>query len=605
MPKLRSVQTRVYRYRCLDPERIEPSGTPYTLSEISRQLDLAFEYRRELAELERLRRKEISDILSRHLANYTPDLDQLLRQTRSEVSEIKQQIKRHRQRSRSRKNVPKELLDALKDAQQRLRELAGKARETKKLISTHPEVRKAIASINARHNESIKELRKHYSRTLGLYHSNYVQVEREARSRAKSRGRVRIPSRRFLSLEKLSIQIVRGLPVSALFDGNHPRVRITSPEPLHHRTPRQLPPGTRPPKPLHRLWFRIASFRSNGRRRGTPVWAVFPVILHRDMPRHGLVKWVHLVRERVGFHKRWWVHFVVDLPQGEAAPQTGHGTVAVDIGWRQLPDGRLRVAVALDEQGNEHQLCLPADLVEEFHRVNRLRSAIDKRRNSIRKLLLWLYDKHPHTLPNWPDLPDIMQRIRTSKTGSHTAPEMRRFVRRWLSDKRNGNPTGSESALDHLSRWLFRKELHLIHYAAHLEDQLRARRTDVYRNWAALLRRRYDTVVVEQFNLRQAAMVKDRYFSDLLPDAARWQRCVAALSTLRRILADSGLRTVSVPAAYSTATCSWCGAVDRLWEHCGELYHTCPHCGRTWDRDINAVRNLLRRYREAQTPQHT
>jgi transposase len=100
-------------------------------------------------------------------------------------------------------------------------------------------------------------------------------------------------------------------------------------------------------------------------------------------------------------------------------------------------------------------------------------------------------------------------------------------------------------------------------------------------------------------------MVKDRYFHDLLPAAARRQRHIAALSTLRRILADSGLRTVSVPAAYSTTTCSWCGAADRLWEHRGELYHTCPHCGRTWDRDINAVRNLLRRYLEAQTPQHT
>jgi transposase len=100
-------------------------------------------------------------------------------------------------------------------------------------------------------------------------------------------------------------------------------------------------------------------------------------------------------------------------------------------------------------------------------------------------------------------------------------------------------------------------------------------------------------------------MVKDRYFHDLLPAAARRQRHIAALSTLRRILADSGLRTVSVPAAYSTTTCSWCGAVDRLWEHRGELYHTCPHCGRTWDRDINAVRNLLRRYLEAQAPQHT
>jgi hypothetical protein len=66
----------------------------------------------------------------------------------------------------------------------------------------------------------------------------------------------------------------------------------------------------------------------------------------------------------------------------------------------------------------------------------------------------------------------------------------------------------------------------------------------------------------------------------------------AALSTLVGALNDSEADVIRIERAGTTSTCSWCGATNDVG---AEVRHTCVGCGREWDRDANAARNILAR----------
>lgn len=132
---------------------------------------------------------------------------------------------------------------------------------------------------------------------------------------------------------------------------------------------------------------------------------------------------------------------------------------------------------------------------------------------------------------------------------------------------------------------------HLYEYEANLRDRLLAHRLDLYRRFAANLRRRYRVVYLEAMDLRRLAQ-DDPTREPATPDAQHWRHW-AAVSELRACIDDAGLTVVKVEPAYSTLTCSWCGYLDQNWDPASAVEHTCSQCGRTWDQDANAARNLL------------
>ncbi|MBP3898611.1 MAG: transposase, partial [Mogibacterium sp.] len=54
-----------------------------------------------------------------------------------------------------------------------------------------------------------------------------------------------------------------------------------------------------------------------------------------------------------------------------------------------------------------------------------------------------------------------------------------------------------------------------------------------------------------------------------------------------------GKTVIKVPPAYTTQTCSECGAISDEKIHLGVEEWTCPHCGRHHLRDHNAAKNIL------------
>ncbi len=103
----------------------------------------------------------------------------------------------------------------------------------------------------------------------------------------------------------------------------------------------------------------------------------------------------------------------------------------------------------------------------------------------------------------------------------------------------------------------------------------------------------HGVVVVEKLNV--AGMVRSSLARQIA--GAGWSRFV---EMLRYKLAWSGGTLVEVPAAYSSQTCSLCGAVDAASRN-GERF-CCTGCGFTDHADLNAAKVLKQRFEAPGNP---
>ena len=122
---------------------------------------------------------------------------------------------------------------------------------------------------------------------------------------------------------------------------------------------------------------------------------------------------------------------------------------------------------------------------------------------------------------------------------------------------------------------------------ARLHEKIAAKRNDFLHKASASLSDRYDTIFIEDLNMRN--MSRALNFGKSVHDVS-WGRFVEMLEYKSE---RKGGRVIRVDRYYpSSKTCSHCGYIkkdlslsDRTW--------TCPECGRIHDRDENAALNIL------------
>jgi putative transposase len=96
----------------------------------------------------------------------------------------------------------------------------------------------------------------------------------------------------------------------------------------------------------------------------------------------------------------------------------------------------------------------------------------------------------------------------------------------------------------------------------------------------------YGTIVVEDLNV--AGMVKNRHLAKSIADAS-WSKF---MKILEQKAESAGARVVKVPAHFTTQQCGECRELAP--KSLSVRTHTCPRCGYTEDRDVNAAKNILR-----------
>lgn len=318
----------------------------------------------------------------------------------------------------------------------------------------------------------------------------------------------------------------------------------------------------------------------------TPIWATFPIIMHRPLPRDGIIKWAWAQRRRIGTRWRWELQLVLETEIFDDQPAVGSGTCAIDIGWRARTDG-LRVGYLVDDRGNHEEFLLPSIVRDKIDHANSLQAIRDRNFDEVRAQIgAWMAD---HDASAW--LTASIQHLARWRS----CARLRKVAQRW----RNERFGGDGEIFDVVDAWR-RQDVHLHQWEASERTRVLGLRKEHYRLLAHRLCRQYSTIVLEHFELDKVIRRPKAEEEDNSRDSVRYNRTVAAVSELREAIGllahKAGARVVQVPAEDTTTTCHVCKvdcSEDPGWDPVANLSHECTQCRTVWDQDANAAYNML------------
>lgn len=541
--------TRIYTYGL-------PLGPTDGADLVDEQMRLARRYQHALIDIECARRRAIIAETDAHGAGRCAELEK----TVSDLYERRKQAKLAEDKA-----LIKALNAELKVPRADLAALRAE-------IRANAALKEKVAEINEKSRDMIRRHRK----VCSVYWGTYLLVERAMsvscdRPLRDKYGNLWFPKhRRWDGRGKVGVQLQNGMTVDELFSGKDTRLQI-APVPAETWT------GTRSQRRrLSRTTVRIR-VGSNGR---APIWATFPVILHRPLPPDAVVKWAWAQRKRIGTRLRWELQLTIQSATFVAKEPRGD-VCAIDIGWRLREDG-IRVGALVDTAGEQQELQLPKRIVERLVHADHIRGIRDTNMDEIKaRLILWLDEAE--------DVPEPLRKHLTHLGQWRSTARLASVASRWSRERFDGD----EEIFAELDAWR-RQNRHLYQWESNERSRALGHRREHYRILATQLARRYGTVLLEDIDLRKLA----KRGEDELHQAARHQRTLAAISEFRDALklaaSNHGAEIVLVPAFRTTSTCHHCGA-QCTWDR-NDLHHACQKCDTVWDQDDNAAKNMLAGY---------
>lgn len=550
------------------------------LDDAERQMTLRHQYRNKLVELELQRRAE-AEAAVRALA---PGLDAQEAGVAAIVAELEAELAAGRAANAAARRKVRDPARAARVAEIRVLLRAARLafRDARRAAYEALDSVALEAAAHERHVAARAE-----AVAGGLYWGCYLSVEQamsKCRSGAPPRFRRRQPG------GMISVQLQGGLTADEAFGCADQRFRLApGARRQHHPSCPPVSGSRRQQRPFFMVWLRVGSV---GRK---PVWCVAPVGLHRPWPAGAVLKWAHLVRSRVGTHDKWQLLLVFARGEGWARPRSETGAVGIDLGWRLLPCGGLRVAYWHDDAGRNGELRIPADVVSCWRHADELRSLRDRLFNEARAdLLAWLAANQA-LVPAWlTEQSDTLSQWRSQA-------RLAALVIRWRGNRFPGDDAifaRLEGRLDagpprHYDGWRL-QDKHLYDWECAERRGAIAWRNNAYREFSAWVRATYRDCFVEDTNWASLARRPAPDADAVVNVTARYHQRVAAVGTLARHLREAVAGYVSVPTNHTTQEChlcSWTAPVDAA----SNVIVACGGCGQPWDQDSRAAQNHLAR----------
>ena len=231
---------------------------------------------------------------------------------------------------------------------------------------------------------------------------------------------------------------------------------------------------------------------SNGRE---PVWARWPIWVHREIPDAAMWKWVRVSVRLHGTHERWSCEITVDdpAPLARILDTSLDGAIAVEWSWDVLDEDAIRVATWADSRGERGDVILPGRIANGFAKADSIRAVRDMIANETRPKIAeaitrsgatahWLA-RAGNTLPLW---------------RSHT--RMHDLLRHWTAVRCDL----ARDAYEMLLAWSDRDN-HLWDYETGLRRSAMRQRIDIYRVLARQWSQAYRTVLLSDQDLSREA----------------------------------------------------------------------------------------------------
>lgn len=556
------------RYHDSQPSRIYTYSSRGPTDDLDRAMDqlrLAHHYKNKIIEIEQARRTAVDKAIR---AEYpaVAGIEDELTAAQTALDGALAIVKAANSRARKRDTGPVDRAE-VKRLRAEVKRLRAARKEARVVAFSDP----AILEMTAKANEQLRAARAEFA-NRGLFWGSYLFIESSHNDIRKGAP----PHFRHWTGEgTLAVQIQKGMDWEAVTLGSDSRLRLEIlPRPAHaDLTARRA--NTRI-KAL--LWFRVGSAGPGNRQ---PIWVRIPLCLHRVPPPGTQVKWARVRRQIIGTRPVWTVQFVLSRADDWEKPDTAQaGTCGVDINWRSLPQG-LRVAYLVGDDGVEDSLFVPRDWINRWTKAESLQAIRDREFNSARNRFRDWLKAHVAIVPDW---------FRENTENVHLWKYLGRLTRLIWQWKDNRFP-GDEEIFADLWGWR-RQENHLHNWQDNQEAKAVRCRDQLYREWAARVRRRYGTVILEDIDYRE--LHKSALAEDPANDLIRLYADIAAPGRLARFLREAAGRFVLADPVNTTRRCPnpECGKVDDFDRR--KLRHICSGCGEDWDQDRKAALNLLR-----------
>ena len=558
--------TKVYKYGVRPPTK--------NADIVHEQMRLANRYYNCLVVIERERRQAVRDALQecdqRHGIDALQDVVDTLKTQRDEARE---EIKRARSKTRSRSDT--------EDQRKRVKDLTVQIKEACELVKR--------ARRDIRDDEQAKEQMKaadNIARTktrearaiCGVFWGTYLTIEAAIDAARKAPlwqyGKPNDPRfRRFGGRGSVSMQLQGGLAASDVF-GDDRRLQI-------ELSPQRKSNSNR--SKIRR--YGVIRLRVGSSKRD-PIWAEWPLLMHRQLPDLSTIKWARIVCDRVANEERWSLQLTIDIPEPVKVSDERKGTVAINPGWRLLDYG-VRVGYIVDDCNETDEIVIDPGVLSGLRKVEDLRSIRDRTQNTMMEEFLPWLRSHKNILPAW-----LTERTKTIGQWK-AAARFAALAHVWSVSRFGGDVLGYEL----LEQWR-KQDLHLWQWESFQRRKSIGRRRNQYRRLAKQLAHRYHTLVLDTTNLAEIQRHKSTESEEIEIPAARLQQRDAATAELRSYLAEAfhatGGVVVKVNHKRATRRCHVCGH-EGPWNQCDEVVHKCESCGSSWDQDENNCRNLLER----------
>lgn len=598
------VAVRNYVYECKPP-----TGESRRL--IEEQMRLAHRYRNALVETERRRRTRV-DSAVREVCPALAEVEAKIAAEEAALAAVREAIRAGNAAARKKQTGTAEQKAEVKAVTARLKPLWQRRKELRAETFAGDALRSILAEVEAWAKGENQRL---YNEAFAALHwGSRVHVAASCRSLRSGAPPEFV---RFRGDGHIAVQLQGGVPadeaVVALDRG-----ASWDPPPKGQFFVRTV--GDHPRKPHAHIGIRVGTVDGST----APVWATLFCRLHRPFPPDSRLKMVHLTRRREGTRDLW--HVVVSVENvPPVTDRAESGRVGVDVGWRKLPDGRLRVASWAGDDGRTGELTMSAEYVERCQRIPGLDSTRKKLFNVAHARLLEWVAANP--LPAaWTEVTEAAPRPPAAHLSAwRSEARLRQLVEFWTANRLPGDEAvfGDPAALaaererllarhapnrdagnlayhqvvkaaagqGDLYAWRL-QDIHLLEYRVGLQRRTRAHREERMRLLAVGLRRRYRTAAVEDINWREDVLEKPEAEHDDELAAVRAFHRMAAPGRLLQLLAEHTAETVRVAPDHTTTDCHACGRRCEF-DAARVLVHTCEHCGATWDQDHNAAVNLL------------
>lgn len=547
---------RIFSYGCQPPTE--------NAELVAQQLALARKYKNVLTELELHRRRRYREITGEHeriapLVEAIVEAEAALEQQREAINATRKDARRRVEHK-----------GASAEAQRLRAELAG-LRQQRRLIQgeikTDPQIQAALTALDAEVNERRKQERAR----CGVYWGTYLLIEAAAEQAAKSKTDPRF--RRWDGAGRIGVQLQGGASTDDVMHSRSQLLQIDA-LPVNQWQTRV---GRRAAKTAARI--RVGS---DGR---APIWASFPIVMHRPLPADGRIKAAWVGRRRLGTRDVFTLQIVVEAASLERQVLKAAPVAAINLAYRVRPDG-LRVGYLVDEHDQRREIILPRTILDRLDHADHIQSIRDTNLDTFRARLMQALAGMADGLPEW------MREEHKTLHAWRSAARFASLVQRWAGARFDA--PGEPEAFALAESWR-RQDRHLLQWTAHEARRALGHRRELYRRLAAELATRYSTLAVEQFDLRQVARLPKPEDEDPAHAAVRRNRQRASLSELRGALGQR-VPMCAIDPANITHYCHACGSLE-AFDAALHIEHTCGGCGATWDQDYNAARNLLARYR--------